>query len=680
MAIQEKSIPEDNQLGIGAEHYQSGRFDEARNAFESILNLDESHGQALFYLGDISMQQQQYERAISYFKKRLCRIPHCFDTLVRLANSYLQLRNTVASEQIFLQALKLKNSASVCYSLGIIYYETMRHHKSLYYFQQATLIEDAVPEYQFALAMSYKQNTLYAEAAVHFQNTLKLKPSWPECRLELGVMLEILGQAQDAQAVYQDASAVNKESQKHGAEKITATSFEALLALSTDNLQRCTEVYSTLLDPLGVNEISEVSNSFVSFVEYEIDNVKETLKRVNETRVIVFIHPRIDDAYGALCLVQRQLIKSLKQLGYVVTELQSNLPNVNGIASLECNDINLVVFLIGINRFTTQIFKNFSEHPHTKKKIIQLLGNPPFTESGIDRIKQLSMLHKSVDCYVDLIDWDALEYSVSNFDNRNKYSKAHDYYFEYFLDVKRSKKLIADRKIPLLYISSYKDPDQIRKQWLSNKDYSIFCDNLAESARDQFTIPLWQYASELISEMELDLDIKSSLGLGLLEKVNKYITFYQKEKILKVISNYPCHLVTDSQLPFAVHKKTKLFNTLPFPLFLELLHETRCTISHLPSQMTGAFSERVQNSMIRGCTAIVAENNAALNRLKANENCLSYSPDLTQLNEHIEKAFSNPSSLNEIAINGRMFAEENFNPMKSIDLMMSNLTKSNLSR
>ena len=59
------------RLQEGLSHHQSGRLNEAKSIYQSILRIDPRHNDSLHLLGVVAHQRGRHEIAVEYFHKAM---------------------------------------------------------------------------------------------------------------------------------------------------------------------------------------------------------------------------------------------------------------------------------------------------------------------------------------------------------------------------------------------------------------------------------------------------------------------------------------------------------------------------------------------------------------------------------------------------------------------------------
>ncbi len=101
---------------IGVAYIYLGKYIEAKEIFENILNLDKSNINALFNLGltyqqlENSENPKKFRNSINYFKDTINKEPNHFDSLTSLGILYYKIRNYKSANKYIEQALNISEN------------------------------------------------------------------------------------------------------------------------------------------------------------------------------------------------------------------------------------------------------------------------------------------------------------------------------------------------------------------------------------------------------------------------------------------------------------------------------------------------------------------------------------------------------------------------------------------
>lgn len=132
---------------LGLSHAYLGRFDEAKQDFQSGLKLDPHNSFCLFNLGYIAEQQGDSAGAIAIFQKVLQGDPNFPDALLELANLRMGAHRFVEAEELLKRYIRVgRNRATGYYKLAMVerkLHETAAADRDLATFQ--TLSKNVAP-------------------------------------------------------------------------------------------------------------------------------------------------------------------------------------------------------------------------------------------------------------------------------------------------------------------------------------------------------------------------------------------------------------------------------------------------------------------------------------------------------------------------------------------------------
>lgn len=246
------------------------------------------------------------------------------------------------------------------------------------------------------------------------------------------------------------------------------------------------------------------------------------------------------------------------------------------------------------------------------------------------------------------------------------------------LDETRAKKRLSGRPIRILYAGSNHPPERFRSLWRGKPELAKWGDALIEAAPRDFTVPLPEHARKVIAELGGELDQASPLACELLDAVGKYLWASHKERVLRILARYPCHLfLSRAKLPYEIHPQARVFENVPFPIYQDMMHESRAVVATLPSYITGGISERVCDPLVRGAVTIAARNNGLMCcGLELGREVLDFGADCAELEGYLERVMAGDPELQEVADAGREAGLRLFDPGKQMGEFMAKAEQS----
>lgn len=188
------------QYQRGLELMKAGRWEEALEAFKSILDIFES-AEVYYNMGYISTAQGRYEEAIRYFRKatqinsafarayqkmgevyiKLGRHKLAQQAFEQAAELYMAKDMDENAEAILQQVLKLNpNTINVYNSLGILYRRQGKFEKALDQYKKALKVNPNNENIYYNMGRIYFETKRYEEARSTFNQALKINPEFAE--------------------------------------------------------------------------------------------------------------------------------------------------------------------------------------------------------------------------------------------------------------------------------------------------------------------------------------------------------------------------------------------------------------------------------------------------------------------------------------------------------------------
>lgn len=289
-----------------------------------------------------------------------------------------------------------------------------------------------------------------------------------------------------------------------------------------------------------------------------------------------------------------------------------------------------------------------------EKTLVTFAGNPPFYEGSFGFHK--AAFKRKITILADL---DALEYAQSVNLSGSRFVAIPPCSHDVDLHDEAEWLQPSRRKIPILFIGSFSDPETHREAW--RRTFANFPGPLAaiEGAADLLAacpaLPVWRAATQAAGSLGIAFDLRSRAGRTALELLSRYSNNRTRQAVLEQVSRYPSTIVAD-QLPAfrSPHRDCVLIGSTSFRTFLQMLKQTACLISTNPNAMTGAIGERVPNAMRRGAVVVHAPNNTL--RTFAGAGIVVLRDDMSDLDDRLEAAAMRDSGLDEHGEAARSYA------------------------
>ena len=163
------------RLALAETYMYTGRYDEATNLAQQIVDADPANERALFVVGISFSSSGQYEQAIEPLKKfaelRDVGETSNLDTALQtslyfLGDSYLRMEQAQEAIPVLVRALEInRTDADAMYKLGLAYAATGQHEEAIASYENATrFVPDFMEVYQ-GMVDSYEAMKMPAQAA-----------------------------------------------------------------------------------------------------------------------------------------------------------------------------------------------------------------------------------------------------------------------------------------------------------------------------------------------------------------------------------------------------------------------------------------------------------------------------------------------------------------------------------
>jgi len=297
-------------LEEGSALHQSGNLQEAKIAYENLLQINPKQFEAIHLLGTLHAQMGQLSMAIELLNKAILINPKQYDTYANLGNAYLESNQFENAIKNYKKAIKLKphHPKDHC-NLGIALHKLKKYKEAIGSFEKAIAIkpdfanaylnrgnaqievgeiESGVESYEKALAIS-PQNAMayqnlglasirlkkYEKAIAIFDQALQVKPDFPDALMNKGIALIELGKLDMALQCFQAAVEIDpKAPQTHYNMGIAQTSLGNLdsAILSFD---KAIEIRSDFADAYSGRAVAQI---FQGDFEAAVESYKSAIE------------------------------------------------------------------------------------------------------------------------------------------------------------------------------------------------------------------------------------------------------------------------------------------------------------------------------------------------------------------------------------------------------------------
>ncbi len=194
---------------------EAGKIEQAAEKFNRALEMDPQCAQAMFYLGEISLNNNQPEKAELFYKKAIAQDEQILGPSYRLAQRAMFQANKRQAKSYLLAELKAcPEDAAILVSMASMFLELEDYESAINCLLQAVDIDDsnAQANYYLGLVSALKQR--YENAEEFFNHTLELQPDHIETLRDLAVILVETGRIPQAvQTINRAASLASDDPQ-----------------------------------------------------------------------------------------------------------------------------------------------------------------------------------------------------------------------------------------------------------------------------------------------------------------------------------------------------------------------------------------------------------------------------------------------------------------------------------
>jgi tetratricopeptide (TPR) repeat protein len=208
----EDSLPASELMQNGLVHHQAGRLQEAEAIYQSILQEQPQHPDALHLLGVIAHQVGKNEIAVNLIENAIKINPIISDYYNNCGEAYRALQKNDLAIARYEQALAIKPDYAVAHNnLGNTLLDLGRLEDAIAHYEQALAIKPHFAEAHNNLGTTLQKLNRMEEAIACYEQALTIKPDHAVVHNNLGFVLQKLGRQNESIAHYEQALAIKPD-------------------------------------------------------------------------------------------------------------------------------------------------------------------------------------------------------------------------------------------------------------------------------------------------------------------------------------------------------------------------------------------------------------------------------------------------------------------------------------
>lgn len=169
-------------------------YDEAKNAYEEVINLDQDHKGTYFNLGNLYFREGEFSKALSMYEREREKHPFSAQLLSRvlmnMGRAYTRAGKTDSARYAFDRAIQYDstNTAALMWT-GQFYQDEGEYEKALRYSRRGLRQNPDNIDYQFVVGTQYYQLGKLDSAAHYLENVVEQRPWYSSAVSNLGQVL-----------------------------------------------------------------------------------------------------------------------------------------------------------------------------------------------------------------------------------------------------------------------------------------------------------------------------------------------------------------------------------------------------------------------------------------------------------------------------------------------------------
>lgn len=408
-----------------------------------------------------------------------------------------------------------------------------------------------------------------------------------------------------------------------------------------------------IVSPKVFNQLGFSWNSVRNIPDFILEQIPEGEKvekkeaSIGKSIVVIFGGSH----YKATRSCAFDLIDSFQKMGYNVLTFDTAKANSNESLEKLINRDD-ILFLLGINGHGIEALFEKIHKKQLKVPFFALLHDHPMYHSA----RPFKFNEAAENLIISCID-------RAHVESLNKYC-VHGKYTKVFIPHGAStnskysiqQKPINSRKIDILFMASFTDPEFFRAEWISNFKYKSLMDEIAERGLYEYDIPLLDIAKSIFDFHRKDFNYHSDQELRfLLAQVDLFIRMWRRQEILTKLSGLAVQVYGDGK---EIKGKIKFHPNIDIYKAPRLIGDSKIVLN-VVSNWVYAGHERLFSAMLAR-SAVLSDKNQFLNENFKHDQSI-YFLDIKNPNlaEDIEELLLDSERLQYIADNGKRIVQEN---------------------
>ena len=572
---------------MAAQNHQKNNFVEARNLYEEVISLDSNHYEAIFYLGTLYGQHNNFEIALKWLDKAKKIRPDDVNVHINIGNALKELKKYDQSIRSYERAIDIDPSILFAHNnLGIVLKEQLKYTQAIKCFEKVVELNPNYLTAYNSLGTIFGELKIFNKAKNYYEKALKIEPNYAAAHYNLGIVFQELGyykkscwyynQAIKLQSNYADAhNNLGIIFQEQGEFKKAEASYKKAIESDPKNLSYLYQLSilkkeilnNNTKDKIGriinLNNCTKKNLAYGNFLLSKYEKEKKDFKEA--FKYLIKGHKYYFDAKGQ---------KFIQSENYCFNELTK----VNKIIIVKKNTKKInkkffetkPVFIVGVPRSGTTLIEKIIASGYNKIPIGEetgIFGN--LVGEEIFRSKKVNLdLESFREKVIEKYNEKKLIQADSNYTFTDK-SLDNFFYIELIRKVFPNAKIINCRRDPASSIMSILENNLIEISWAHNLKSIFKYFNIYHKIIQNYQKNLPDFIYDLKFEKFIkspEIESKKLMNFCNLLWDKKCLEFYKRKDIIsKTTSNI--------QIRKAIYKNSKS-KYLPYKKLLQKFGET----------------------------------------------------------------------------------------------------------
>ena len=206
--MNKKKLTTKETFALAVQNQQKNNLQVAENLYKEVLKTNPNHFESIFFLGTLSLQIKNFNRAIQFLNQAIQIQPNHVDSHNNLGAVFFELGKFQKAITCYQKAIQIQpNYAAAHYNLGKLFKSSGEYKKTISYYQKAIQINPNYAEAHNNLGVVFFELGKFQKAISCYEKAIQINPNYAAAYSNLGNLLQAkaLGERKKAISCYKKA-------------------------------------------------------------------------------------------------------------------------------------------------------------------------------------------------------------------------------------------------------------------------------------------------------------------------------------------------------------------------------------------------------------------------------------------------------------------------------------------